>query len=189
MTTLATALHRDTSDYSTNDNHDSTTTIQDVASQINNFSGMNLTATVIKTATNTYSLMVKSALGRINKLKLRQETAADATISQLNFESPASTDAAKQVVAGVDAAFTLDGIAITRPTNTVSDLIPGVTLGLKKTSATNVEIGAAYDEKQALETLTAFVTEINTLRTSMTNMTAMGAGGERRRTTTGRHAC
>jgi len=153
------------------------TTIEDVASQINNFSDMNLTATVIKTATNAYSLMVKSALGENKQISIEARTAADATISQLNFESPASTDSAKQVVAGVDAAFTLDGIAITRPTNTISDLIPGVTLGLTKTSSSNVEIGAAYNEQQALQTLTSFVTEINTLRTSMTNMTAMGAGG------------
>lgn len=152
-----------------------TTTIEDVASQINNLSGMNLTATVIKTATNVYSLMVKSALGENKQIEIEARTAANATISQLNFESPASTDTAKQVVAGVDAAFTLDGIAITRPTNTISDLIPGVTLGLKKTSSSNVEIGAAYDEQQALQTLTSFVTEINTLRTSMTNMTAMGS--------------
>jgi flagellar hook-associated protein 2 len=154
-----------------------TTTIQDVASQINSFSGMGLTASVIKTATNTYSLMVKSALGENKQIKIEARNGANATISQLNFESPASTDVAKQVVAGVDAAFTLDGIAITRPTNTVSDLIPGVTLGLKKTIATSVELGAAYDEKQALEILTAFVTEINTLRTSMTSLTAMGTSG------------
>jgi flagellar hook-associated protein 2 len=153
------------------------TTIEDIASQINNFSDMNLSATVIKTATNAYSLMVKSALGENKQISIEARTAADATISQLNFESPASTDSAKQVVAGVDAAFTLDGIAITRPTNTISDLIPGVTLGLTKTSSSNVEIGAAYNEQQALQTLTSFVTEINTLRTSMTNMTAMGAGG------------
>lgn len=38
-------------------------------------------------------------------------------------------------------------------------------------------MGAAYDETQALDILTAFVTEINTLRTSMASMTAMGADG------------
>jgi len=140
---------------------------------------MDLTANVIKTGTNTYSLMVKSALGENKQIKIEARNASNAAISQLNFESPVSTDTAKQVVAGVDAAFTLDGITITRPTNNVSDLIPGVSLGLKKTSATNVEIGAAYDEKQALEILTSFVTEINSLRTSMTNMTDMGSeGGE-----------
>ena len=165
-----------------------TTTIQDVASQINNFSGMGLTASVIKTATNTYSLMVKSALGENKQIKIEARNGANATISQLNFESPASTDAAKQVVAGVDAAFTLDGIAITRPTNTVSDLIPGVTLGLKKTSATNVELGAAYDEKQALEILTAFVTEINTLTHVNDKHDSHGHERQRRRPTSGRHA-
>ena len=84
-----------------------TTTIQDVASQINSFSGMGLTASVIKTATNTYSLMVKSALGENKQIKIEAKNGANATISQLNFESPASTDGAKQVVAGVDAALLL----------------------------------------------------------------------------------
>lgn len=157
-----------------------TTTIQDVASQINSLSGMGLSASVIKTGDNNFALVIKSGLGKGKQINISAQDTnnANAEIEALSFTNPANaTHAAKQVVAGVDATFTFDGITITRPTNKITDLVPGVTLDLNKTSATNVEIGAAYDETQALDILTAFVTEVNTLRTSMTNMTDMGTDG------------
>ncbi len=155
------------------------TTIEDIANQINNFSGMNLTASVVKTGTNSFSLMVKSESGENKQIKIEARNGSNDVINALNFETPATTDLAKEVVQGKDALFSLDGVSITRSSNTVSDLVQGVTLELKTEGASNVEIGAAYDEEMALDILTAFVTEINTLRTTMTNMTAMGtAGGE-----------
>jgi flagellar hook-associated protein 2 len=155
------------------------TTIEDIANQINNFVGMNLTASVVKTGTNSFSLMVKSESGENKQIEIEARNGSNDVINALNFEAPATTDLAKEVVQGKDALFSLDGISITRSSNTVSDLVPGVTLELKTEGASNVEIGAAYDEEMALDILTAFVTEINTLRTTMTNMTAMGtAGGE-----------
>jgi flagellar hook-associated protein 2 len=141
------------------------TTIQDVASQINSLTGTGLSASVVKTGDASFSLVVKSQLGASKKIHMSYTTPSN------------STHAAKQVVAGADAAFTFDGISITRPTNLVTDLVPGVSLELNATSGTNVEVGAAYDETQALDILTAFVTEVNTLRTTMTNMTDMGSDG------------
>ncbi len=153
-----------------------TTTIQDVASQINGLSGMGLTASVLKTADNNFSLVIKSGLGIDNHISMTTEDNSNSEIAALSYTHP-TNHAAKQVVAGADASFTLDGITITRPENKITDLIPGVTLELKSTSSAAVEVGAAYDETQALDILTAFVTEVNTVRTSMTNMTAMGTDG------------
>ena len=151
-------------------------TIQDVASQINSLDTLNLAASVVKTGEGNFSLVVKSELGKNKQINLSAKNSSFAEQSDHSFTN-SSAHAAKQVVAGVDAAFTLDGISITRPTNKVTDLIPGVTVDLNTTSSASVEIGAAYDETQALDILTAFVTEINTVRTSMTNMTDMGADG------------
>jgi flagellar hook-associated protein 2 len=161
------------------------TTIQDVASQINGLTGTGLSASVVKTGDASFSLVVKSEPGANKKVNMSaQDTnnsnglGANNVIAGLSYTTPSnSTHAAKQVVAGVDASFTLDGITITRPTNKVTDLIAGVTLDLNATSSATVEIGAAYDETQALDILTAFVTEVNTVRTSMTNLTDMGTDG------------
>ena len=161
------------------------TTIQDVASQINSLSGTGLSASVVKTGDANFSLVVKSQLGASKKIHMStQDTnnsnglGANNEIAAISYTTPSnSTHAAKQVVAGTDSAFTFDGISITRPTNLITDLVPGVSLELNATSSTNVEVGAAYDETQALDILTAFVTEVNTLRTTMTNMTDMGSDG------------
>ena len=162
-----------------------TTTIQDVASQINSLTSTGLSASVLKTGDASFSLVIKSGLGANKKINMSaQDTnnsngiGANNVIAAVSYTTPSnSTHAAKQVVAGVDSAFTFDGISITRPTNVIADLVPGVSLELNATSATDVEVGAAHDETQALDILTAFVTEVNTLRTSMTNMTDMGAEG------------
>jgi flagellar hook-associated protein 2 len=155
----------------------STSTIQDLAAQVNNLSGMNLSASVIKVSDDDYSLMIKSELGEHKQLQIVARDSLNAEISELNFESPATSDSSKQVVQGGNASFTLDGATITRSTNTIDDLIDGVTLELKATSASNVEVGAAYDEAQALDILTAFVSQVNTLRTTMTALTDMGGNG------------
>ena len=155
----------------------STSTIQDLAAQVNNLSGMNLSASVIKVSDDDYSLMIKSELGEHKQLQIVARDSLNAEISELNFESPATSDSSKQVVQGGNASFTLDGATITRSTNTIDDLIDGVTLELKATTASNVEVGAAYDEAQALDILTAFVSQVNTLRTTMTDLTNMGGNG------------
>ena len=155
----------------------STSTIQDLAAQVNNLSGMNLSASVIKVSDDDYSLMIKSELGEHKQLQIVARDSLNAEISELNFESPATSDSSKQVVQGGNASFTLDGATITRSTNTIDDLIDGVTLELKATSVSNVEVGAAYDEAQALDILTAFVSQVNTLRTTMTALTDMGGNG------------
>jgi len=155
----------------------STSTIQDLAAQVNNLSGMNLSASVIKVSDDDYSLMIKSELGEHKQLQIVARDSLNAEISELNFESPATSDSSKQVVQGGNASFTLDGATITRSTNTIDDLIDGVTLELKATTASNVEVGAAYDEAQALDILTAFVSQVNTLRTTMTALTDMGGNG------------
>jgi len=155
----------------------STSTIQDLAAQVNNLSGMNLSASVIKVSDDDYSLMIKSELGEHKQLQIVARDSLNAEISELNFESPATSDSSKQVVQGGNASFTLDGATITRSTNTIDDLIDGVTLELKATTASNVEVGAAYDEAQALDILTAFVSQVNTLRTTMTDLTDMGGNG------------
>ena len=157
-----------------------TTTIQDVASQINSLTGIGLSASVIKTADASFSLVVKSGLGANKKINMSAQDVnnSNAVVAALSYTTPSnSTHAAKQVVAGVDASFTFDGITITRPTNKITDLVAGVTLDLNATSSAVVEIGAAYSEAQAIDILTAFVTEVNTVRTSMTNLTDMGAEG------------
>ena len=62
-------------------------------------------------------------------------------------------------VAGSAAQFTLDGIEITKTSNTVSDVIPGVTLNLLKAGTSSVSIG--YDTEAVTTKINAFVSSYN----------------------------
>ena len=92
------------------------------------------------------------------------------------------SDSATQVVAATDAAFTIDGISVTRPSNTITDLFSGVTLKLDNISAsdmgTNQTISSRYDEADAFTTLETVVSEINYLLSFLKEQSKPGSNGE-----------
>ena len=83
----------------------------------------------------------------------------------------------KQITAGQDAEFTLDGLAVTRNTNNVDDIVSGVTIELKQQTTNGVGIGASYDKSKALKNLQDFVTDLNFLITKLTELTYRGTPG------------
>ncbi len=75
------------------------------------------------------------------------ETTATGTLTDLNISSlnPPDGDFTK-----LDASFSVNGLTITRPSNTVSDAVSGVTLTLKKTGAASVNITQSTDIENKL---------------------------------------
>ena len=84
-----------------------------------------------------------------------------------------TTDGAKltQRVAGVNAAFTVDGISMTRTTNSVDDLFDGFTLDLK-TSGMAVRISSEVNLTSVKSLIDSYVLTYNDVTK---NLTAMGA--------------
>jgi flagellar capping protein FliD len=71
---------------------------------------------------------------------------------------------AATIQAGADASFTLDGVAVTRSSNTIDDLITGVTLNLKAADpATTLTVKVNRDYEGLEEQITEFVTAYNDL--------------------------
>jgi len=94
----------------------------------------------------------------------------------------ALADTANQVVAPADAIFTIDGITVTRDSNTVTDLFSGVTMELANIEAsdigTNQTISSTFSETDALATLESVVTEINYLLAFLKEQSKPGSNGE-----------
>lgn len=65
------------------------------------------------------------------------------------------------ILAALDASFKVDGITLSSATNTVSGVVPGVTLTLKKAGTTTIEI--ARDTADIRDKLDAFVQSFNDL--------------------------
>ena len=93
---------------------------------------------------------------------------ADASGSAGNFtvtsSDPSSTFSFSQAVAGNNASLTVNGLAISSASNTVSGVISGLTLNLLSASPdTEVSLTVAPDASQAETAINQFVTDYNTL--------------------------
>jgi flagellar hook-associated protein 2 len=112
--------------------------LESVAAKIND-AGVRVNADVIFDGTN-YMLRVAG-----------EDTGAE---NALTFTDSGTTlgltDPANERQAATDASFFVDGIAMTRPTNTVADAIPGVTLNLVGTTTFDA-LDGANDEVVTLD--------------------------------------
>lgn len=85
--------------------------------------------------------------------------------------TPAGSPTTTRIQSSQDAAFTVDGIAITRSSNTVSDVISGVTLTLTKPTTTAASLTVASDKSGARSAIDAFVKAYNDTQTTLRNLT------------------
>ena len=71
---------------------------------------------------------------------------------------------ARELVAGTDAKVTIDGVALTRPTNTITDAISGVTLNLLQAEpGTTVNLTVARDGDSIRDSVKGVATAYNAL--------------------------
>ena len=160
------------------------TSLTDVRDAINN-SSIGVTASIIEVSTGSYSLMVKSPEGAANAMRVTTSLSGSA-VDVMKYDpennSGVLKDSATEVVSASDAAFTIDGIAVTRSSNTITDLFSGITVELDDVSAgdlgTNQTISSRYSETDALGILETVVSEINYLLSFLREQSKPGSNGE-----------
>ena len=160
------------------------TSLTDVRDAINN-STIGVTASIIEVSTGSYSLMVKSPEGAANAMRVTTSLSGSA-VDVMKYDpennSGVLKDSATEVVSASDAAFTIDGIAVTRSSNTITDLFSGITVELDDVSAgdlgTNQTISSRYSETDALGILETVVSEINYLLSFLREQSKPGSNGE-----------
>ena len=77
-------------------------------------------------------------------------------------------------VSAADANFTIDGVSVTRSSNTVNDLIDGVTLELNSTTSSAETVSGSWDSANALVALQVFVERLNVSISSLGALTDRG---------------
>jgi flagellar hook-associated protein 2 len=98
--------------------------------------------------TGNQLVLTSSATGAAGRVEL-VETSATGTAAALDLTSVSLPDAGAGF-ASLDASFTINGLAVTRSTNSVSDAVEGVTFSLKATGSATVAVGddtASYKSK------------------------------------------
>ncbi len=160
------------------------TSLSDVRDAINN-AAMGVSASIIEVSTGSYSLMVKSPEGAGNAMRITTSLSG-AAVDVIKYDpennSGALQDSGTEVVSASDASFTIDGIAITRSSNTITDLFSGITVELDNVSAsdmgTDQVISSRYSNSDALATLETVVSEINFLLSFLKEQSKPGTNGE-----------
>src|SRR5580704_6609167 len=128
---------------------DGTETLSDVATAINS-ENLGVTASVITDDTGSRLAIVANSSG----------TAANFTVANAGGTDFGFTQAAT----GNDASLTVDGITIASATNTVTGVLPGVSLSLVSADpGVNVGLSIAPNTSQVQTALQQFVTDYNTL--------------------------
>ena len=137
-----------------------------------------VTASIINDGdpTNPYRLVLSSTASGSSE-SVRIAVAGDASLSSLLSQDPAGAQNLSQKVTAQDALFTVDGISITKSSNTVTDVIQGVTLDLGGlTAGTPVTVSTSKDTDAAKSSVEAFVKAYNDLNAEIRKQIDSDAG-------------
>ena len=155
----------------------SSNTLSTLAQAINNTANIGVTASVVQN-NGTYSLSLLSntagTAGTLNVTSSIVDTTTPASTA-LGYTSP---------VSGANAQLTVDGVSLTSASNTVANLIPGVTFQLLAPSASEsdgsleqVQVVIGNDNSQVESTVNQFVSDYNSLISAINTQEGNDASG------------
>ncbi len=135
----------------------SNNTLEGVMKAINS-SGAGVTASIANDGSQYYLVVSSDTTGSSNSFSM-------SGISELSYDpSDTGSSSMSTVYSAQDAIFKVDGISYTRSSNTVSDVIDGLSLTLKDTNSGNAtKITVAPDTADLSEKINTFITSYNTV--------------------------
>lgn len=152
-----------------------------------NSAALGVTATLVNDGSGTpYRLALTSiSSGVSNSLKIttsRVDGSTDSTIggsidSLLGYD-PAGTKNLTQTLAAQNANLTVNGIAVTSASNTITEAIQGVTLTLKNTTAAPTNLTITRDTAAINTAASGFVDAYNALASQIKSRSAYGTDGK-----------
>jgi flagellar hook-associated protein 2 len=152
-----------------------------------NAANIGVSATIINDGTSNRLVLTSKDTGAANSIKI--STSDDdglnldaAGLSQLAFDPTASAGSGKnltQAQAAQDAKLKIDGIDISKSSNTVTDAIEGVTLNLLKTnSGSPTTLGVSHDSAGITAAINTFVTSYNSINQTLSDLSSYNAAAK-----------
>jgi flagellar hook-associated protein 2 len=152
-------------------------TLQDVADAINAQSPTsNVSASIVQVSSGSFELVLTG--GEDAADISYSSTSGDDILNKLGVTD--NTGSFSNVLQAAQAAkFTLDGIALTRNTNDISDVLSGVTFDLLQPtpSGTSLNVSIGADTNQITNALQTFVTDYNAFRDDVIAQQAINPDG------------
>ncbi len=157
---------------------DSNNSLSGIRDAINK-AGIGVTATIVNDGSGTPFRLALSAekTGAASSMKISVADAdGDTGLSALLTHDPENAQLLTETSAAKNAEFTIDGIPVSKPSNTVSDVIGGVTLTLLKenpTAATPIKV--ERDTAAITTAVNNFVKAYNDISQNLRDATAYNA--------------
>lgn len=141
-----------------------------------NAANIGISATIVNDGSGTpYRLALANAqTGAANSMKITVTDVVGSTgLSTLLTHDPAGSQQLTQTMAAQNATLTVDGIPISKASNSVSDVVQGVTLTLKKTNtASPTALTVARDTASVKNSVQAFVNGYNAMSQTLKNLSS-----------------
>lgn len=144
-----------------------------------NAAGIGVTATIINDGSATPYRLVLSANNNGISNSMKITVSGDAAVDSLLAHDPAGTQNLAETVTAQNASFKVNGVAVSKTSNTVSDVIQGVTLTLNKATASPETLTIARDTVAVSSSIGGFVKAYNDLATTLKNFTAYDAASQK----------
>ncbi|MDH4284899.1 MAG: flagellar filament capping protein FliD, partial [Gallionellaceae bacterium] len=139
-----------------------------------NAAKIGVTATIVNDGgASPYRLALSSdSIGKTNSIKI--SVAGDASLSSLLAHDPGNDtgQSLAETVTAQNAEFKVNGISVSKASNTISDVIQGVTLNLQKTTATPVNLTVSRDSTSIKTAVESFVKAYNDLNKVLKDVSA-----------------
>lgn len=116
-----------------------------------------VTATILYDGSVYKLVLTGNNTGSSNTITIDSGTTLDGTGSTTDFTSSAFTE----TKSAADAKLSIDGVDITRSSNTISDAITGVTITLKKETTNSVTLSITNDKSTISQKIQDFVSAYN----------------------------
>ena len=145
-----------------------------IASAIN-AANIGITASILNDGSSNPARLSLSVTnpGVANSLQI--SVAGDPALSSLLSQDPQGTQNLTETSTAQNAQFSLNGIAISSPTNTSTTTIPGVTLNLLTTNTTATTLAITKSTSGTTTAINAFVTAYNTIQSVISSATSYNA--------------
>ena len=148
-------------------------TLQGLVDEVNKITGVQ--ATLIDTdGSGSLSLSIRSDTGANNSFSI---SSGSGDLSAFNTGDYSDAWVTRQTTAA-DASFTVDGVTVTRSSNTITDLFSGHTINLTAAdSSTAIEVTSSLATTDARERMQSFIDSINTVKKFLKTETQRGLNG------------
>jgi flagellar hook-associated protein 2 len=144
-----------------------------------NSANAGVNASILKNGDNYQLFLVSESAGAANSMSISVSgdssgTDTDANgLSQLVYS--ASANQLQQYAAGSNASFSINGLSVSSSSNTVTDIIDGVTLNLLSTTSSAITIDVKTDTDAIVADVQTFVDKYNAYAALFTDLTKYDA--------------